>query len=471
MSELPALLDRLLGKHRPAHEYEFLPAALEIVETPPSPAGRAAMLLMMAFIAIALVWACLGHLDIIATAEGRIIPTGKVKTIQPFETGVVKAIAVHDGQHVAAGDLLVEMDPTIDKAELGHVASEMMGARIEAARLSALENGADDLVAPEGADPADVDTARRLMHAQAAEQQAKLDSLARQVEQKQAEADGAKASIAKVQAALPMVEKRRDIRKYLSDNEYGSKLTYLESQQDVTDQQSELKVQQHKLEEATAAIAGLKQQIEQTAAEFHRANLDKLSEDEAKIASLGQDVAKDTERTNLQRLTSPVDGTVQQLAVHTVGGVVTPAQQLMIVVPDDATLEVEASLPNRDVGFVHPDQPAEIKVEAFTFTRYGLLHGKVLDLSRDVANLDDRPAQTGQAKPSQQDSEEQRQLRQPGYIVHVTLDQTSIDTETGPQALGPGMSVTVEILTGRRRVIDYLLSPLKRYRHEGLRER
>jgi hemolysin D len=159
---------------------------------------------------------------------------------------------------------------------------------------------------------------------------------------------------------------------------------------------------------------------------------------------------------------------VQQLSVHTVGGVVTPAEQLLVVVPDDAKLEIEATVANRDVGFVHAGQPAEIKVEAFTFTRYGLLHGKVIDLSRDTAPLDDRQ----QANQQRKDNEEtDREARQPGYIAHVSLDETNIDTETGPQPLGPGMAVTVEIKTGRRRVIDYLLSPLKRYAHEGLRER
>ena len=464
--DMKALLNPFTDKTR--HQYEFLPAALEIVETPPSPAGRLTMLAMIGFIVIALAWASLGKLDIIATAEGRIIPSGKVKLIQPYETGVVKTIAVHDGQHVHAGDLLVELDPTMDRAELGHVGHDLMAAEIDAARLRALESGADDLVPPKEADAADVETARHLLTAQRAEQQAKLDSLSRQIEQKQAEADGAQAGIVKIQASLPMLEKQRGIRKYLSDNQYGSKLTYLDAQRDLSDAQNELQVQKHKLDEAVAAKAGLEQQREQTGAEFRRTGLDKLGEDEAKIGSLTQDVDKATARADLQSLKSPVDGTVQQLAIHTVGGVVTPAQQLLIVVPDDAKLEIEANLPNRDVGFVHPGQDVEIKVEAFTFTRYGLLHGTVVDLSRDAAPPDERRQQ--QQDPSKHD-DESRQERQPEYIAHIALAETSIDTETGPQALGPGMAVTVEIKTGRRRVIDYLMSPLKRYHQEGLRER
>ncbi len=454
-----------------SHEYEFLPAALEIMERPPSPAGRAVMLTLIALIVIALAWASVGHLDIVATAEGRIIPSGKVKLIQPFETGVVKSIAVHDGQHVQAGELLIELDPTINAAEAGHVDHDLISAEIDAVRRHAADTGQNDFVAPDGADPSDVETARHLLQAQLDEQSAKLDNLSRQLEQKQAEKDGAQATINKLQTAMPMIKKRRDIRKYLSEHEFGSKLTYLESEQQLTEQQDEMEVQRHKLDESSAAIAALQRQREETDAEFHRDNLDKLSEDEGKVGSLRQDLDKARERTMLQSLRAPVDGTVQQLSVHTVGGVVTPAQQLLIVVPDDAKLEIEANLPNRDAGFVHEGQEAEIKIEAFTFTRYGLLHGHVIDLSRDTGPLDERQAQQAQQPQPDKDEEETRQAHQAGYIAHISLDETTIDTETGPQALGPGMAATVEIKTGRRRVIDYLLSPMKRYAHEGMKER
>jgi hemolysin D len=428
------------------------------------------MMTLIGFVVVALLWACLGHLDIIATAEGRIIPSGKVKVIQPFETSVVKAIDVHDGQHVQAGDMLVELDPTMNAAEAGRINHDLIAAEIDAARLKALENG-QDFVSPEGADAASVDTAIHEVGAARAEQQAKLDGLSRQLEQKQAEKDEATATLDKLKAAMPLIQKRRDIRKYLFDNEFGSKLTYLEAQQALAEQSHEMDVQRHKEDESTAAIAALKQQHDEADATFHRTNLDKLAEDEGKIGSLQQDLEKAQQRTTFQSLRAPVDGTVQQLAIHTVGGVVQPAEQLLVVVPDDAKLEIESMIPNRDVGFVHAGDPAEIKVEAFTFTRYGLLHGTVTDLSRDTAPLDDRQAQQNQQQRPGQDEEETRQAHQAGYIAHITLDETSIDTETGPQALGPGMAVTVEIKTGRRRVIDYLLSPLKRYRHEGLRER
>ena len=458
-----------LGHSRagPNHELEFLPAALEIIETPASPAGRSVMLTIVALVAIAFIWACFGHLDIIATAEGRIIPSGKVKIIQPFETGVVKQIAVHDGQHVHAGDLLIELDPTISAAEKGHVTSDLATSQIEAARLEAQANGNGDLTAPEGVTSENITTAQNLLTASRTEHQAKLDNISRQLEQKQAEADGTQATIDKLQAALPWIQKRRDTRKYLADNGYGSKFTYLDAQQQLVEQQHELDVQQHKLDESNAAIAALHQQYLETDAGFQRSTLDDLAKEKAKIGTLTQDAVKAEERTSLQTLRAPVEGTVQQLAVHTIGGVVTPAQQLLIVVPDDAKLEIEADVLNKDVGFVHAGQPAEIKVEAFTFTRYGLLHGTVTDISHDAAPIDEHPADEKQ-KP---DDGHDRHAQQFAYIAHIALNETNIQTETGPQSLSPGMAVTVEIKTGRRRVIDYLLSPLKRYHQEGLRER
>ena len=176
----------------------------------------------------------------------------------------------------------------------------------------------------------------------------------------------------------------------------------------------------------------------------------------------------------MQTLRSPVDGTVEQISVHTVGGVVTPAQTLMVVVPDQSKLEIEAILPNREVGFVEVGQPAEIKVEAFNYTRYGLLQGFVRLIGRDTlryarasdsANRD--PFAGKQTSANQENSPE----RESSYLVRIALNDTAIDTEVGKMALGPGMGVTAEIKTGQRRVIEYVLSPILRYRHDSLRER
>ncbi len=215
----------------------------------------------------------------------------------------------------------------------------------------------------------------------------------------------------------------------------------------------------------------LKETRERTAAEYRRSTYDALAKAEQKAASAAQEVIKADKRTKLQHLTAPVDGVVQQLAVHTVGGVVTPAQALAVVVPSESLLEIEAMLSNRDIGFVQPGQKSEIKVDTFNFTRYGLLHGEVLSVSSDAITRDrQQSASNDRASGAAQSGSEPRG-QELEYAARISLDRTHMQVEDKLVKLGPGMAVTVEIKTGARRIISYLLSPLARYKHEVLRER
>jgi len=454
-------------------ELAFLPAALEIVEMPPSPVGRAIAASIMAVFCLALLWASIGKVDIVAVATGKIIPNGRTKVVQPFESGIVRAIHVQDGQRVKAGELLIELDPTISNAELDHLRNDLAAARLDVARLRAAVAGGDDpaasFVAPDGADPAQVATQRQILASQAAELKAKLASLDRQVSEKQADRDSATATIAKLEATIPLLQQRVDIRKYLMEKEYGSKLTYLETLGDLVQQQKELAVERGHIRAAEEAIASIEQTRTQTEASYRSDRLHELAIAEQKAAGLEQDVVKAAERAKFQRLVAPVDGTVQQLAVHTVGGVVTPAQSLLEVVPEGSKLEIEATVANRDVGFVHQGQDAEIKVDTFNFTKYGLLHGRVLSVSADAIQRARpvnaaQPAADAGAKTDGSDSDLV-------YTARVSLDQTRMEVDGGPVNLSPGMAVTVEIKTGSRRIISYLLSPLLRFKQESLRER
>jgi membrane fusion protein, hemolysin D len=453
-------------------ELAFLPAALEIVETPPSPLGRALVLTIVAAFCLALVWASLGKVDIIASAPGKIVPSGRVKLVQPFETGVVRAIHVQDGESVRKGQLLIELDPTISDAELDHLRDDLMAARLDVARLEAAVAAGDDPLAafkpPPGADPALVATERQLVLNQVAEQQAKLAALERQRAEKEAERESHIATIAKLRATIPLLQQRADIRKYLADRGYGSKLTYLETEGDLVEQQKQLAVEASTVEADTQAVAGLDAARVQLVATYHSDRLGELATAEQKVAGLEQDVVKATERTKLQRLVAPVDGTVQQLAVHTVGGVVTPAEPLLEVVPRDSRLEIEAVVSNQDVGFIHAGQTAQIKVDTFNFTKYGLLHGTVLEVSPDAVPRDRNgaptpaPGQGGSVDANAQDLV---------YTARVGLDRSAMEVDGKRVDLTPGMAVTVEIKTGSRRVISYLLSPLLRFHQEALRER
>ena len=253
---------------------QFLPAALEILETPASPVGRAIGATIILFFATTIAWAILGHVDIIATASGKIVPTGRTKTIQPLEAGVVSAIPVRDGDHVTAGQVLVELDRTVSQAERRHIAEDLVASRLDVARLAALRDSFDsnaipqELAAPAEATASDVARTRSSMRAQASEQLAKLASIDRQIQQKLAESQSIIASIAKIDATLPLVEEQATVRRKAMEIQYGNRIAYLDAQARLVDQQNERIVQQHKMVEIDAARQALEQQIAQTGAAY-----------------------------------------------------------------------------------------------------------------------------------------------------------------------------------------------------------
>ena len=451
-------------------ELAFLPAALEIADTPPSPVGRAIVWSVVAVFSLALLWACLGKVDIVATAPGKIIPTGRTKTIQPYETGVVRAIYVKDGETVAAGDALIDLDSTINAAEQNHFKADLLAAELDIARLKAeLAAPSDPLSAyapPAGASLGLLAAQRQFLLSQTEERRAKIAASDRQKAQKEAEAATARATIAKLEATIPLLQQKADVHRALIGQQLVTKLAYLETEGKLVEQQEELKVQRAHLKEAEAAIAATLETRNHTASEFDRQLSGDLSEAERKAAGLREDIAKSEEKTRLQHLVAPVSGTVQQLAVHTVGGVVTPAQPLLVVVPAGSELEIEAMVSNRDIGFVREGQDAQIKVDTFPFTRYGLLSGRVLHVSSDAIAPDRE-----KDKPAAPDGKEAPKPQDLAFAARVSLGAKAMTVDDRLVTLTPGMAVTVEVKTGRRRIITYLLSPLMKYSHESIRER
>lgn len=462
------------GTHaRGREELEFLPAALEIVETPPSPTGRAIGATVIGLFALALLWASVGHVDIVATAPGKIIPTGYSKVIQPFETGVVHAILVTNGQTVKAGDVLIELDTTISESEINHLRSDLQSAQLDIARLRAALTDTDDPLAafhpPEGVDPGLVTMQRQFLLAQVSEHRAKIAALDGQRAQKEAELGTISATVDKLEAVIPTIEERVNIRKALG--EYSNRLQYFEVLQQLTESQQERLVQKSHLKEARAAVAAIVETRGQTDAEYRRTLFGELAEAERKAAGLTADLSKAEQRTKLQQLTAPVAGIVQQLSVHTVGGVVTPAQSLAVIVPSGSQLEIEAMVSNRDVGFVHAGDSVAIKVDTFDFTRYGLLHGKVLSISSDAIVRENSSDKSNDKDPGSTTATSESNGQELTYAARISVDRTQMQVEDKKVNLSPGMAVTAEIKTGSRRIISYLLSPLTRYKQESLRER
>ena len=333
-----------------------------------------------------------------------------------------------------------------------------MGSQLEAARLHAALAKDDPLDAfkpPADASRPMIEMQRRLLASQVAAQKAKLASTDGQIAQKEAERATIKASIDKLKATIQPLQERVDIRRIMFSKELGSKLIYLQELQDLVGQQKEVLVQESRLSESDSAIAALQETRSKTVAEYEHGLLDDLAKADQKAAGLAQDVIKAEQRTSLQKLTAPLDGVVQQLAVHTIGGVGTPAQQLMVIVPGESRLEIDAMISNRNVGFVEVGQEAAIKVDTFNFTRYGLLHGTVLTVSNDAIQRDrpqdkqpDKPqaAEAGSSEPKGQELV---------YAARVSLDHARMQVEDKTpgdkipsQGLASASAVTADLSEG-----------------------
>ncbi|WP_083258079.1 HlyD family type I secretion periplasmic adaptor subunit [Rhizobium sp. YK2] len=461
------------------HEREFLPAALEIVETPASPVGRVVAFTIIAFFCLAVAWSWFGHVDIIATAQGQLIPSGRVKVIQPLDSGIVRDIRVQDGDIVRAGDVLVILDNTEASADRDRVSHDLNRSELDVARLTALmvagnpDEAVRAFVAPGSASAQEVTAAKAFVWAQAAEQAEKLASIDRQIDQKRAQTQEVQESIDKLAATTPLLEEKDAIRTKLLATQAGNRFQWLDAEQAVIENKHDLTQDRRQLVEIDAARSALERQREQARAEYEHQLLSDLTDAQQSVNEQTEDLIKAERKLAETELRSPIDGVVQQLAIHTLGGVVTPAQQLLVVVPKGSSLILEATIANADVGFVHPGQDVEVKVETFNFTRYGLLHGHVIEVSADAVTADRRPPDSsGQQTNSSSNSEpSEASAASPTYVARIALDANSMQVEGKSEPLKPGMAVTAEIKTGSRRIIQYLLSPLKEYASESIKER
>jgi hemolysin D len=438
-------------------EMAFLPAVLEVTETPPSPTARVLSAVLCLFLVIMLAWAILGRVDVVAVAEGKTIPSGRSKTVQAAEAAVVASILVEDGQTVAAGDVLVRFDPTQVGAERESIAQQLAEAQVTAARLRALlgnvplEATLSAFQPPPGADPALVEGQRNLLVTEVRDHAAKLAQIDDEIRSREAQQAQIAASIGKLDRVIPLLAEAETARRTLLETGSGSRLTWLETKQQLVEVEEERRIQTFQLAEAASGIAETRSRRDSLETDFRLTKTRELSEADRAAVSLAQELVKaDRTRQNMT-VRAPIDGKVQQLALYTVGGVVQPAEPLMIIVPNDDTLEVEARLQNRDIGFVRVGQPVELKVETFAFTRYGLIPGEVQSISGDGV-MDEK---TGQVQ----------------YPARIRLLSSTMMVDGRDVALGPGMNVTVEVKTGSRRVIEYLLSPILRYNQEAIRER
>lgn len=462
-------------------DHEFLPAALEIMEKPASPGWRYLMLGLCALLVIALAWSFIGRMDVVAVASGKTMPTGNVKVIQSIDMGAVRAIHVKNGAYVDKGDMLIELDPTLANADAAQSEQSLVSAQVRQARNNALMahlRGEKAVFrAPVGTPANVIATEQAYVQTAVAQFEAQRAGLSQQRAEMQAQLAGAEAEIAKLQEALPYIEQQLAARAELAEKGYFSELKLLEYEQLRAEHRRNIDIQRANADRARASIGRIDAEMAALRQNFGNTAVTDLADANDRAGLASEELRKSARRRQYQELRAPVSGVVQQLTVSTVGGVVQPAQSLMIIVPCTRAkaasgscndgIEVEAFVQNKDIGFVKEGQRVAVKLEAFNFTDYGLINGTIESLSRDAIDQSDTP------KGSTRD--DKGRPVQPGlvYAARIRLD-CGADLKTRSalcDRVQPGMAVQAEIKTGARRIIDYLLSPIMQAMDEAGRER
>ena len=432
----------------------FLPAALEVIERPVSPTARLTGRVLGAGVVALALWLTFGKTEIIASATGEITPVGQVQLVQPAEAGVVRRILVHDGDHVEKGQPLVLLDPTVSTAEAAQAARAFEAAAFDrgraAAVLAALAGQPLRVEAPAGSDPATVRVQENLARARLADARASIVAGATGGAVARADIATARAQVAKLDKSLPLLDQQIDANEQLLAKGYVSKLRVLDMRRQRIAEAGERDEALVSIRRAAATEGSAAGTAAKTRADVEAQLNDELVKADSDMRVKHEEMVKAQLHSGFQALRAPVTGTVGQLALHTEGGVVEAAKPIMTVVPSDGKLMAEVKLLNRDAGFVHLGQKVAVKLEAFPFSRYGTVPGRVVSVSPDAVP-DEKLGSV--------------------YVVRVALDRTSLDRGDRVAQLTPGMAAVADIVTGRRSYLSYLTSPVAEAGGNALKER
>lgn len=448
---------------------DFAPGLLAIQESPPSRLPRMVLYSIALLLALLFVWAAVGHLDIVASAEGRLVPKTYLKLVQPADAGIVKEILVHEGERVEAGQVLLRMDAQDSDADAARLATDLSLRSLQLRRIDAELGG--PRLRREAGDPPDV---FQQVEAQYRERhQTYLDSLAQAQEQlhkSQRDYESAQAVLAKLRETNPILKSQAEAYAGLGGEGYVPKVTVSDKQRAYIESNQDLMAQDATVQGLSAAVSMAEQQVRQIQSKY-RSDLENERVDaDGELRKLRQDIAKQTHHSRLLELKAPQSGIVKDLATHTAGTVVSTGTVLLSVVPENEPLVAEVVIRNDDVGFVHPHQKVKIKLAAYPFQKYGLMDGEILQIWPD-ANEAATPGGSDSGRTNEGDSTGETQRMNGGFKALVGLDRQTLSGAGQSLNLVAGMQVVAEIREGRRTVLEYLVSPIQGALHDGGRER
>ena len=435
-------------------ETEFLPAILEVTETPPSPTGRFVMWTLLALLVVALAWSFLGHINEVAVAEGKVIPTGQAKTIQVKNKGIIKEINVVEGQEVQEGDVLVVLDPTTTTADYDNLKKRAAYYKLDIQRLTAELTGQP--FTPER-DPDleahDLAAELALYQSRTSDYQTQRQSRQDVIEQKRARLQSTQSTYEKYAEGLKIAQDKESRLQQLIEESAISEFQLLEQQKETIEYAKNAQASMDEMTSIQAEIAEAEQNLANVDASYRKDIMTSLVEAKKEYYSLTESIKKAEEDSRLATIVAPTSGRVYNLSVHTVGGIVTDAQPLLQIVPDDVRLQFEVYADNKDIGFIKVGQEAEVKVRTFNFQKFGMVQAEVEEISADAVDNPQDVAKHDKFK----------------LLLRPVVNDMNIN---GEQAnLTVGMGVTAEIKIKEKRIVDFFLDPFRKYTHEALRER
>ena len=440
---------------------------------------RADVLLLIAlcvFLVATLTWASVAEVELSASAPGRIVPTGQVKIIRSFEHGKIRRIAVEEGSLVGRDDVLIEFDTTLVDAEISKLTAELQIKAVEAARIEAALAWRKDrpFRPPAGVPPEIVSINAALLADQVAAHRARLHELDGVSAERRAQIHTIEAALAKLERLLPILRERTAMHETLYRREHASRLALFQEQERLVELEGNIALRRTEMGEAKASLAAIRAQKERATAEFYRERRSVLASVRERMIVLRENLRQAREYRARHTLRSPVDGVVQDLAVHTENGMVEPGARLMVIVPRNAGIRVEAFVANTDIGFVKPGQRVTLRVTTFDFRRYGGIEGTVRHIGKDAVNTATQAGTsalgsvTAGAGPP---TSPQPVPTGPVFKALIELDRSYMEIEGQRVELLPGMAAEAALILGTQRVIEYVLQPLRGYRQDAFREK